>query len=587
MLTIVVMICTLVNLQTWVVAEDQTVPKSNIKGKKLIAVTQALNSGMIDLKKLPGMMDLLQESGYDGVSLCISTNTIPGQKIEPRMQWRWWDIDKRSRSEFTGIVKTIKSINNWGRLTDNFMWMAAHVEGLKTKTPDWFNDDDWEILLANAKLGARIARELGFKGILFDMEQYEGDAVGIWIQPWDYPLYASGGYKAEEGRKTPRPFKEVQEKVRQRGQQWAQALSSEYPDMVLAVMGLYGTSWRQVHLKARSEGKLEKSNYGLFAAFVDGILLGLDERAMLVSFDEYCYLDSQYNNLLMFRNAAKEQSLVVSSVPDLARKRISYAAGLWTDAGFGADRFSNTNARMNQRDPERHKHATHNALAVSDHYAWHWSEWGNDGHSSFITPEPTPLMRQYWRANVDAREPMDLSWEPQPHHDTTDYTKADAKAAKADGAFWVKMKKQGYKVVVELPEYWKFRLDTELLCRFRHYWPADYDDSGWSIIKSTQCWQSQGTRANDPGLYRLKFDVPADIDGEKQEIVLAFGGFGSGTAIVYMNNRWVSYVQPIVDVSGKIKPGQSNQIGIPFINKTGPGGLMGHVKLLVRDRNEK
>ena len=584
-LTITAAICALIAIQSGAAAEQQTVPKSNVKGKKLIAVSQALNSGFIPLKELPGLVEVLQDSGYDGVALCISTDTAADEKTKPIMTWRWWDIDRRSRDEFNGNIDLLKSMKDWGHLTDNFRWMASHAEG--HKPPDWFNDDDWDILLANAELGARIAGEVGFKGIVFDTEQYGGGVWGIWRQPWDYPMYASGNYKAEKGRKTPRPFAEVEAKVRQRGRQWAQALSKGYPDIVLAVLpGLYSASWTRTQ-EPRFGGKLETCDEGLFAAFVDGIVLGLDERATLVGFDERSYIESQYRNLLVFRNTAKEQSLLVSTIPDLARKRISYAAGLWTDAGFGADRFSNTNPRLNQRDPERHLHATHNALAVSDHYAWHWSELGSDGRSSFITADPSPLMRQYWKANIEAHKPMALNWEPRLHYDPTDYTQADTKAANADTQFWLKMHKQGYKAVLGLPEYWRFRLDTEMLCRYRgYYWSPDYDDGSWSIIKSTQCWQSQGVKANDVGLYRAKFDAPADLDAAKQEIVLAFGGFGSGTAHLYFNGGWISELKPIIDISKTVIPGKSNQVGILFINRDGPGGLMGSVKLLVRDKAE-
>ena len=197
-LMLTILMAAMLLIQGVVIAEDATVPKSNIEGKKLIAATQALLSGFIPIEELPGMMNLLQESGYDGLALCISTDTVGDEKVKPLMNWRWWDIDKRSRSEFTGSIETIKSIKNWGRLTDNFLWMASHVEG--HKTPDWFNDNDWRILLHNAKIGARIAKEIGFKGIAFDTEQYGGGTWGIWKQPWDYPQYASGNYKAEKAK---------------------------------------------------------------------------------------------------------------------------------------------------------------------------------------------------------------------------------------------------------------------------------------------------------------------------------------------------------------------------------------------------
>lgn len=37
-------------------------------------------------------------------------------------------MDLRKRSEFDADVRTYRSINNWGRFTDNFMLMASHAQ---------------------------------------------------------------------------------------------------------------------------------------------------------------------------------------------------------------------------------------------------------------------------------------------------------------------------------------------------------------------------------------------------------------------------------------------------------------------------
>ena len=351
-------------------------------------------------------------------------------------------------------------------------------------------------------------------------------------------------------------------------------------------MSSYGVAWRDA-LDTQAANVYEIEGHGLWCAFFDGILQGLGEEALLVDFDQMSYVDSQYSDLLMRRNICKEQATVVSSVPELARKRISYAAGLWTDSGF-EERFSNTDVRVNHRDPERHKHATHNALAVSDHYVWHWSESGPDGIYSFLTTNPTPLMKQYWQANIDAHEPMDLQWVPALRYDTTDYSQADAEAAKADAKFWKQMEKDGFRVVADMPEFWKFFLDTEMFFRWSPYnWSKHHNDNDWLLLKTTSCWQSQGVRANDNGLYRVTFDAPAGLDGEEQEIVLGIGHLGRGAKYAYLNGGYVSDLKQIIDISQAIKPGESNLFGAAFMNRQGPGGFMGQVKLLVRERKEK
>lgn len=560
-------------------AEREKLPVSNVAGKKLIRVSQALinHTAAADV---PDKVKAWQATGYDGVCLSVWAD-LESSEQRLDMQWKWWDVDPRKRSEFDRDVAAFKSVKDWGRLTDNFLWIASHVEG--RKPPDWFNDEDWQVVTANARLAARLAKEIGFRGILFDQEGYGMATFGVWRQPWDYPLYATSDYTFEK-RKEPRPFEEVAAKVRQRGRQWARAISAEYPDVVLAAIGLYENAWGGLANNPAYGGDLAKSPVALWPAFVDGLVEGLDERATLVSFCGGTYLDSQYRDMLIYRDIARQQSLMVSAIPDLARRRVSFAAGIWTDAGFGLPRFSNTDARMNQRDPKRHMHAVHNALAASDRYAWQWGEWGKQGESNFMTTEPTPLMREYWKANIDGHRPRDLAWRPMPHQDQTDYAQVTAAAVAKEKAFWQRLTEQGYTVAKTLPEDWKFRLDLEMHVRWRNFMKPEFDDGPWFTIKSTRCWQMQGFAANEIGLYRAWFDAPADLDPQKQEIMLAFGGLGSGQGHVHINGGWISSAKLTVDVSQSIKPGEANLVSLYLINRSGPGGLMGQVKLLVRDR---
>jgi hypothetical protein len=554
------------------------IPTADVQGKKLIAVTQKLHKS--DLAELPQMVKVWQDSGYDGICVCVTADpTVSGKKASDllfgetnSMVHAWWRKERRSYAELKRDVDLLKDVE-WGRLTDNFLWAATFSDHVN---PNWFDDEGWEIVLDNTRLAVRITKEVGFVGILLDCEAYSHDKT------WKVD-------HARKGVSRPLTVEEVQEKVRERGRQWAQAVSADFPEIVIAILSMYEHPWLDT-IDPRGDGKMD-INHGTFLkpAFIDGLLLGLHEKAKLVNFTLSSYVDSRYENLARVRNECKEQSMVVSTVPELARRRISYSAGLWTDAGFGhTGRFSPTDVRVNHRDPERHKHATHNALATSDHYVWHWSENGPDGIYSFLTTKPTPLMRQYWQANIEAHQPQDLQWVPALRYDTTDYSDADAEAAKADAKFWKQMEKEGFRVVADMPEFWKFFLDTELLFRWSPYnWSKYHNDNDWLLLKTTSCWQSQGIRANDNGLYRVTFDAPAGLDGEKQEIVLGIGHLGRGAKYAYLNGTYVSELKQVIDISEAIKPGEPNLFGAAFTNRQGPGGLMGQVKLLVRDRKGK
>ena len=573
-------------------AEGGKIPLSNVAGKKLIRgarETRHFSQDLIEIKDPEKKAAFLQEKvaswqdkGIDGVMFFLHHG-------------RWWQVPGVTYDELKPEIDAFQSIKEWGRLTDNFMWIYSTVWQEGGKVPDWFNDDDWEAVRANASLAARVTKECGFKGVLFDLESYGGRGVGIWKHPFDYKMYAAEGYKTG-GEAEPRSFAEVCAKVRQRGEEWGEAVTSVHPDIVLLAAGsLYGGAYK-VALREALQGTggmtLPTSDHlGLMPAFFDGLVVGLDERASLVSACEGTYLDSTYQDMLIARDLGMRQGLVLSKVPELARRRITFTTAIWTDAGWGKDRFSPTDVRINQRDPERHKHAAHNAMAASDKYAWLY------GEIPWITAEETPLMRQYWQANIDAHEPMDLGWEPVPKWDLTDYTAHDRKMAQQDAAFWAKASRDGWKVMVELPVYWHFRFDSQLQIRYNKHWYRpnnDLDISAWPLISTLKCWQSQGTRANGVGIYRIKFDVPEGLDLKRQEIVLAFGGHSAGTSpgrglrpeiIAFMNTkRGLGMKGGLTDVSELIKPGASNQVSVRVINHAGPAGLMGHVKLLVRRR---
>ncbi len=172
--------------------------------------------------------------------------------------------------------------------------------------------------------------------------------------------------------------------------------------------------------------------------------------------------------------------------------------------------------------------------------------------------------------------------------------------AQKDVAFWAKAKKDGWKVAVELPVHWRFRFSAGKQLRYRKEWHnAELDDSSWPLISILRCWQSQRIPANGQAVYRTKFDVPADVDPATQEIRLAFGSYSTGLPATKpgdltgwsdfsVNGKPYALTFPerkeMVDISAAIIPGQSNRIGIRVINVSGPAFLMGHVKLLVRNR---
>ncbi len=571
-------------------AEGGRIPLSNVAGKKLIR-------GAREIRHVCGELEGIEDAGKKASFLNEKVATWQDKGIDGVMfvlrNGQWWRVPALTYEDIKPEIDAFQSVKDWGRLTDNFLWTSSTlwVEG---RVPDWFNDKDWGAVCTNTRLAARVARECGFKGVMLDLEQYGGRGRGVWKYPSLYNVYTDVVYNAA-GEAVPKSFDEVAAKVRKRGQEYGEALTSEYPQIVLMVAAsLYEGAYRvalRKELERESKGSLLDTGFALMPAFFDGLLAGLDERASLVSACEATYLDSTYKDMLVVRDHALRLAPSLSMTPKLARQRISFCTAIWTDAGWGEDRFSPTDVRANQRNPLRHKHAAHNALAASDKYAWLY------GEMPWIMAEPTPLMRKYWQANIDAHLPQDLSWKPTPNWDLTDYTEHDRQMAAKDAAFWAKAKQDGWRVVAELPVDWHFRFDTQLQIRYNKHWYRpnnDFDFGSWPLISTLKCWQSQGTKANGVGIYRIRFDVPRDLDPKRDEIVLAFGGHSAGTSpgpglrpeiVALMNTKsGLGMKTGLTDVSELIKPGASNQVSVRVINHAGPAGLMGHVKLLVRRR---
>ena len=227
---------------------------------------------------------------------------------------------------------------------------------------------------------------------MLDTEQYDGRTPqGAWYFFFSYPYYAESGYKFT-GEEKPRPFGEVAAKVRQRGTQYAQALCSAFPGIrIMVLAGLYEVTWQW------GAGPLEENHYGLSPSFIDGLLLGLDDEATIIGGVETTYHRTSYRDIIRARQSYDEAIEKLCNAPDRLKTKMSFAAGIWADAEEGG--WSNTDVSVNARDPETHKLALRNAFRASGEYAWLYGQ-----QSKFLASDPTPLMREYFQANIDAHQ---------------------------------------------------------------------------------------------------------------------------------------------------------------------------------------
>ena len=135
---------------------------------------------------------------------------IPGTRTPMgKIAWKYED--------FTDVIAALKKVKS-KKFTHNFFYTIPCPGDI-----DWMSDSDWAAITNNYGLAARIAKEVGMKGILLDIEQY---GEKFWT-----PKFKQSG----------KNFEEICTIARQRGQEWGKAVFSQYPDIVIFALTMFSS----------------------------------------------------------------------------------------------------------------------------------------------------------------------------------------------------------------------------------------------------------------------------------------------------------------------------------------------------------
>ena len=373
--------------------------------------------------------------------------------------------------------------------------------GIQSPTTDWYNDEHFEQRLRNFVVLARFARAAGLKGFLFDDEQYGSGCA------WNYTILRSRG--ATHGH----TFAEMRQIARQRGRAIGRAICAEFPDMVFWTLHGYGT------VAALVEQGLPESAMDLKTGFYDGLLEGSSDQFVFVDGGEMAYGYNKREHFVAGRKMVKDEPIRMglTKVPDLHRRKVKCAFGLWPDYYGAMDPDDPENSYFS---PGRFQRALNLALELSDGYVWFWGEkwswWveGPDDRAAVpIHQGRRGLPLAYWRAVEAART--------CPGNDTSKVRRlptvmlpSNGRSQVVEGAQLAELLKRCEKVY-ELPtEGWTFKLDD---------WGSrtDEPDTWDRPIAIGSSWRDQGVMGSDTvGWYRLEFTIPAELKGRKLHFYL-------------------------------------------------------------------
>lgn len=343
-----------------------------------------------DAQRLLQNQEAMDQQPFDGVVV-----DVVGQR-EDRKSCRLataFSSDPWKRQWFQPSIDQLKA-TRLRRLTDNFLLLGANPGNV-----DWFDDAGWANIIEHWRLAARIVKESGLKGILFDPELYA-------------PPHAQFRFSAQPQRDQ-HSFNDYHAKARQRGRQVMEAVAQECPNITLFCYFMNSVAWSATD-HADPRRFLATHGYGLYPPFIDGWLDVLPPTVTLVDGCESAY---RYNSTEQFIEATIRmkgacQTLVSPENRAKYRAQVQVSFGIYLDAywnpptspwyvdGQGGSRVDRLRANVST------------ALRCADEYVWiygekfRWWPTPNKRVGAEAWPEALPGSDAALRF---ARDPMDFA----------------------------------------------------------------------------------------------------------------------------------------------------------------------------------
>ena len=535
-----------------------------------------LTANIAEMEKLP----------FDGVAISLE-RPGDGPIHERKLVFQWWQPKRIEEPVYTDTVSALKKVK-FKRFTDNFLFIST--QSRFESAPSWTDDEKFAAIKDNMVLAARIARDAGLKGIVLDVEQYGGMKWAQWMIRFAYPYAASQEPGMFKRKLIPRitSWEEYVAATRKRGREIMAAMCEVYPEIVILVLpGLHSVAKERIgrgnHWVEKPLEGLASSDYALLAAFGDGMLEGMGDKATLIDGYESSYAFTMNKRFVAARKEI-EDAVSASAVPELYRQRMDVGFGLMLDNRYNVRGGWHSDPKdfyANHFTPKEWGNALYFSMLNADRYVWIWNE--NSGAVCFANSgkngKPANVHQDYYKAMRSARRPRSMKA-------GRDNTKAKAMPVPPKGPEYDEKKTFGpleseFEIVGELPETWIYLADDESL-GIGVYGELDQDESKWTTIKTNDYLQRMGQHFRGIAWFRCWFDLPAELKGK--QVHLLFGGVS--TNHFYVNGLWHSREQKngvwIVDFTKVAKFGEKNLVALGVVTQGDAGGLYRPVKLAIK-----
>lgn len=283
------------------------------------------------LQQMPAYIDAAQATPFDGAVVDVETD------LDPRgLSWTVFGNQSLDRDHLATLADEYGDLE-WGRYTHNFLRLTVHPADV-----GWF--DDWQTINDNAEAWATLAHELGFVGVMLDVEQYSDADI------FRYPAQTEADTLS---------FEEYAVQAVARGRAYMDALEAGHPN--ITVIYTFALTVDQ------PDSDWETHTYGLLVPFVEGMVSAADDNTTLVDGHEHSYI---YNTEEQFVQAASTITGMEPRYTDFdAPPQVGF--GLWVDVNCGDGGLPPEGCGFS---PSGFRQAVDDAKAQSDGYVWIYSQ---------------------------------------------------------------------------------------------------------------------------------------------------------------------------------------------------------------------
>ncbi len=254
------------------------------------------------------------------------------------------------------------------KFRDNFVlvWGSPPIDF------DWFNDRQWDVIEANAKLLVKVAQAGRVRGICFDPE------------PYDFSLW----HYARQPGTNDHTFAEYRTCIRKRGAQLMRAFEQSMPGATILTFFHVSLFDRFANLPEDERARrLERDAWGLMPDFFVGMLDSASPAARFIDGNENAYYYTSREQYFRAYHAVRQRALrlIPAELREKYERQVQVGQALYVDQNF-ALRQPNTEKYLSfKMTPEERarwfEHNTYWALYTTDEFVWCYSErmnWWKD-----------------------------------------------------------------------------------------------------------------------------------------------------------------------------------------------------------------